>query len=32
MVLETNTLGHALWQAQGYPPQPEWRRWVRPDG
>jgi ribosomal protein S18 acetylase RimI-like enzyme len=30
MVLEGNELGHALWQASGYIPQAEWRRWVKP--
>lgn len=30
MVLEGNDLGRTLWQASGYAPQEEWRRWVRP--
>lgn len=30
MVLEGNDLGHTLWEASGYAPQEEWRRWVRP--
>ena len=30
MVLEDNDLGHTLWDASGYAPQQEWRRWVRP--
>jgi len=30
MVLEGNELGQALWQASGYIPQAEWRRWVKP--
>lgn len=29
MVLEENDDGHGLWQALGYTPQPDWRRWVR---
>jgi ribosomal protein S18 acetylase RimI-like enzyme len=29
MVLEGNELGQALWRAEGYVPQEEWRRWVR---
>jgi ribosomal protein S18 acetylase RimI-like enzyme len=30
MVLEGNELGHALWQASGYSPQAQWRRWIKP--
>ena len=30
MVLEGNELGQALWQAAGYSPQAQWRRWVKP--
>jgi hypothetical protein len=30
MVLEGNELGQALWQASGYLPQAEWRRWIKP--
>ena len=30
MVLEANELGQALWQAAGYSPQPQWRRWIKP--
>jgi len=30
MVLEGNELGQALWQASGYSPQAEWRRWIKP--
>lgn len=30
MVLEGNELGQALWQASGYMPQAEWRRWIKP--
>ena len=30
MVLEGNGLGQALWQASGYIPQAEWRRWIKP--
>jgi len=30
MVLEHNALGHALWRAEGFTAQPQWRRWVRP--
>ncbi|QCC78818.1 GNAT family N-acetyltransferase [Nocardioides daphniae] len=29
MVLEENQDGHGLWQALGYTPQPDWRRWVK---
>jgi hypothetical protein len=25
-----NQLGQALWQASGYLPQAEWRRWIKP--
>jgi ribosomal protein S18 acetylase RimI-like enzyme len=30
MVLEDNELGQALWQAAGYSPQAQWRRWIKP--
>jgi hypothetical protein len=30
MVLEGNELGQALWEASGYIPQAEWRRWIKP--
>jgi ribosomal protein S18 acetylase RimI-like enzyme len=30
MVLEDNELGQALWEASGYVPQAEWRRWIKP--
>jgi hypothetical protein len=30
VVLEGNELGQALWQASGYMPQAEWRRWIKP--
>lgn len=29
MVLEDNVLAHPAWAAQGYVPQPDWRRWVK---
>lgn len=29
MVLEENNDGNGLWQALGYTPQPDWRRWVK---
>jgi ribosomal protein S18 acetylase RimI-like enzyme len=29
MVLDDNTAGHRLWEAAGYSPQLNWRRWVR---
>lgn len=29
MVLDTNDLGHRLWEASGYARQEEWSRWVR---
>lgn len=32
MVLEGNDLGQSLWKSEGYEPQAEWRRWVRPVG
>jgi ribosomal protein S18 acetylase RimI-like enzyme len=32
MVLEGNELGQALWRAEGYVAQEEWRRWVLPLG
>lgn len=28
MVLEGNNLGRSIWQAAGYAPQDDWRRWV----
>lgn len=28
MVLQSNELGQTIWQAAGYTPQDEWRRWV----
>ena len=30
MVLEGNDLGRDVWERNGYAPQPEWRRWVKP--
>jgi GNAT superfamily N-acetyltransferase len=30
MVLEGNEPGQALWQASGYSPQEQWRRWIKP--
>ncbi|WP_255953823.1 GNAT family N-acetyltransferase [Streptomyces odontomachi] len=30
MVLQDNVRAHAAWQATGYRPQEEWRRWVKP--
>jgi ribosomal protein S18 acetylase RimI-like enzyme len=30
MVLEGNEQGQALWQAAGYSPQAQWRRWIKP--
>lgn len=30
MVLEGNELGQTIWQAAGYAPQEQWRRWIRP--
>ncbi len=30
MVLENNELGQELWEASGYVPQAEWRRWIKP--
>ncbi|QIS22926.1 GNAT family N-acetyltransferase [Nocardia terpenica] len=30
MVLDENDLGHSAWKANGYAPQPEWSRWVKP--
>jgi ribosomal protein S18 acetylase RimI-like enzyme len=30
MVLNENEQGHSLWQAAGYEPQQDWRRWVKP--
>ena len=32
MVLEGNDLGQALWRAEGFRLQDDWRRWVRPVG
>jgi len=29
MVLEDNALGRAAWNALGYQPQHEWRRWIK---
>jgi ribosomal protein S18 acetylase RimI-like enzyme len=29
MVLEHNELGQRAWQAAGYAPEPQWRRWVK---
>ena len=29
MVLERNELGQRAWQAAGYAPEPQWRRWVK---
>jgi len=29
MVLDSNDLGHKLWQARGYRRQAGWRRWVK---
>ena len=30
MVLESNDLGQAVWQARGFTRQDNWRRWVKP--
>ena len=30
MVFAPNKLGQQLWQAHGYQPQQDWRRWVKP--
>ncbi|WP_225727118.1 MULTISPECIES: GNAT family N-acetyltransferase [unclassified Nocardia] len=30
MVLDDNTLAHSAWKANGYAPQSEWSRWVKP--
>lgn len=30
MVLVENARAHGAWEAAGYAPQPEWRRWVKP--
>ncbi|QHY94148.1 Acetyltransferase YpeA [Streptomyces sp. S4.7] len=30
MVLDRNTLAHRAWEASGYGPQEQWRRWVKP--
>jgi ribosomal protein S18 acetylase RimI-like enzyme len=30
MVLERNESGRAAWQAAGYGPEEQWRRWVKP--
>ncbi len=30
MVLDDNDLGGGFWAANGYAPQPEWSRWVKP--
>ncbi|MEC3955892.1 GNAT family N-acetyltransferase [Nocardia sp. CDC153] len=30
MVLDENDLGQSVWKANGYAPQPEWSRWVKP--
>ncbi|MFI5934820.1 GNAT family N-acetyltransferase [Actinoplanes sp. NPDC051494] len=30
MVLADNEAAHAVWAADGYHPQPEWSRWVKP--
>jgi ribosomal protein S18 acetylase RimI-like enzyme len=30
MVLERNALGQRAWQAAGYAPEPQWRRWTKP--
>ncbi len=30
MVLDDNELAHRIWQANGYAPQAEWSRWVKP--
>ncbi|WP_040803915.1 GNAT family N-acetyltransferase [Nocardia concava] len=30
MVLDGNDLGQSAWKANGYAPQPEWSRWVKP--
>lgn len=30
MVLDRNTLAHRAWEASGYGPQQQWRRWVKP--
>ncbi|MEG8180803.1 GNAT family N-acetyltransferase [Nocardia terpenica] len=30
MVLDENDLAHSAWKANGYAPQPEWSRWVKP--
>ncbi|MDH6109677.1 ribosomal protein S18 acetylase RimI-like enzyme [Kitasatospora sp. MAP12-15] len=30
MVLEHNELGQHTWQAAGYAPEPQWRRWTKP--
>ncbi|MEC3915503.1 GNAT family N-acetyltransferase [Nocardia sp. CDC160] len=30
MVLDDNELGHSAWRANGYAPQAEWSRWVKP--
>jgi hypothetical protein len=32
MVLDANDLGQRLWRAEGYTPQADWRRWVKPLG
>jgi len=32
MVLERNELGQRTWQAAGYAPEPQWRRWTKPLG
>lgn len=32
MVLEGNDVGGEFWQAAGYAPQQDWRRWVKPVG
>lgn len=30
MVLDRNTRAHRAWEASGYGPQQQWRRWVKP--
>ncbi|GAB2514844.1 GNAT family N-acetyltransferase [Nocardia heshunensis] len=30
MVLDENNLGQQAWKTNGYAPQPEWSRWVKP--
>ena len=32
MVLDGNAAAHGFWRAQGYLPQSEWSRWVKPLG